>query len=126
MPINQKQIALRAAYKILSSLPVWVIRVDIAVSALSSAIYNTGHYSVRPRPVCLPPSCARSANNGHSRRSSCVLASLDLATRDARTVTDDSAYRLQQTCERSAAGALVWFFVRSQFGEELRRNGEAA
>jgi hypothetical protein len=23
-------------------------------------------------PVCLPPSCARSANNGHSRRSSCA------------------------------------------------------
>src|SRR5712692_4592283 len=51
----------------------WVIRVDIA-----------GHYHVRPRPVGLPPSRARSANNGHSCRSSCVLASLDLATRDAR------------------------------------------
>jgi hypothetical protein len=87
-----------------------VIRVDIAMSALSSAIHNTGHYHVRPRPVCLPPSCARSANKGHSRRSSCVLASLDLATRDARTVTNDSAYRLQQTCERSAAGVLGLVF----------------
>jgi hypothetical protein len=38
-------------------------------------------------------------------------------------VTNDSAYRLQQTCERSAAGVLVWFFVRSQFGEGLRSNG---
>jgi hypothetical protein len=76
---------------------IWVIRVDIARSALSSAIHNTGHYHVRPRPVCLSPSCARSAKNQHSRRSSCVLASLDLATRDARTVTNESAYRLQQT-----------------------------
>src|SRR6266487_6176826 len=75
------------------------IRIDIAMSALSSAIHSTGHYHVRPRPICLPLSCARSANNGHSRCSSCVLASLDLATRDARTVTNDSAYRLQQTCE---------------------------
>jgi hypothetical protein len=44
--------------------PLWVIRVHIAMSALSSAIHNTGHYHVRPRPVCLSPSCARSANNG--------------------------------------------------------------
>jgi hypothetical protein len=79
------------------------------MSALSSAIHSTGHYHVRPRPICLPLSCARSARNGHSRCSSCVLALLDLATRDARTVTNDSAYRLQQTCERSAAGVLVWF-----------------
>jgi len=49
---------------------LWVIRVDIAMSALSSAIHNIGHYH---------------ANNGHNRRSSCVLASLDLATRDAAT-----------------------------------------
>jgi len=66
---------------------LWVIRVDIAMSALSSAIHNIGHYH---------------ANNGHNRRSSCVLASLDLATRDARTVTNDAAYRLQQTCARSS------------------------
>jgi hypothetical protein len=72
-----------------------------------------------------PPSCARSANNGHSRRSSCVLASLDLATRDARTVTDDSTYRLQQTCERSAGRGVGLVFVRSQFGEGVRRDGEA-
>jgi hypothetical protein len=59
-----------------------VIRVDIGVSVLSSAIHNTGHYHGRPRPVCLPPSCARSANNWHSRRSPCVvLASLDLRRR---------------------------------------------
>ena len=94
------------------------------MSALSSAIHNTGHYHVRPRPVCLPPSCARSANNGRSRRSSCVLASIDLVTRDARAVSKNLAYRLQQTCERSAAEVLVWFFVRSQFDEGLRRNGE--
>jgi hypothetical protein len=29
----------------------WVIRVIIAMSALSSAIHNTGHYHVRPRPL---------------------------------------------------------------------------
>ena len=34
--------------------------------AALSAIHNTGHFHVRPRPVCLPPSCARSANNGHA------------------------------------------------------------
>jgi hypothetical protein len=58
--------------------PLWVMRDDIAMSALSSAIHNTGHYQVRPRPVCLPLSRAGSANNGHSRSSSCVLALLDL------------------------------------------------
>jgi hypothetical protein len=42
------------------------------MSALSSAIHNAGHYHVRPRPVCLSPSCARSANSEHSRRGSCV------------------------------------------------------
>ena len=47
---------------------LWVIRVDMAMSALSSAIDGTGHYHVRPRPVCLWPSCVRSANNGHNRR----------------------------------------------------------
>jgi hypothetical protein len=56
-----------------------VIRVDIAMSALSSAIHNTGHYHGRPRPVCLPPSCIRSANNGHRRCSSGVLTLVDLA-----------------------------------------------
>jgi hypothetical protein len=80
------------------------------MSALSSAIHNTGHYHVRPRPVCLSPSCARSANNGHGRRSSCALTSLDLAARYARGVTKDSAYRLQRTCAESAAGVLGLVF----------------
>jgi hypothetical protein len=64
-----------------------VIRVDIAMSAAWSAIHNTGHYHVRLRPVCLPPSCTRSANNGHSRRSSRIRASVDRATHDARSCT---------------------------------------
>jgi hypothetical protein len=51
------------------------------MSALSSAIHNTGHCHGRPRPVCLSRSCAQSANNGRSRRSSCDLASLDLRRR---------------------------------------------
>jgi hypothetical protein len=38
------------------------------------------------------------------------MASFDLATRDARTVTKDSAYRLQRTCERSVAGCWSGFF----------------
>src|SRR6266436_5116700 len=94
-------------------------------------VRSVGRYPQRrtlPRPTetrLLAAFLPRSANNGHSCRSSCVLASLDLATRDAPTVTNDSAYRLQQTCERSAAGVLVWFFVQSQFCEGLRRNDEA-
>src|SRR5260370_20030787 len=85
-------------------------RVDIAMSDLSSAIHNTGHYHVRPRPVCLSPSCARLANNGHGRRSSCALTSLELAARYARGVTKDSAYRLQRTCAESAAEVLGLVF----------------
>jgi hypothetical protein len=38
------------------------------MSALTSAIHNTRHYHVRPRPVCLSSSCTGSANNGHSSR----------------------------------------------------------
>lgn len=57
-----------------------VIRVDIAMSALSSAIRNTGHYHVRPRPLRLPPSCARSENNGHS----CQILSSILDRREER------------------------------------------
>ena len=91
------------------------------MSHLSSAIHNTGHYHARARPVCSSSSCARSANNGHSRRSSRVLASLNLATRDARAVTNESAYRLQRTCAESAAGMLCLVFVRSQFGAGQRR-----
>ncbi len=39
-------------------MTLWVIRVDIAMSALSSAIHNTGHYRVRPRAVGSSP-CER-------------------------------------------------------------------
>jgi hypothetical protein len=87
-----------------------IIRVDIAMSGLSSAIHNTGHYHVRPRPVGLPSSCARSANNGHSRCSSCVLTLLNLTTRNACAATKDWTYRLQRTCAESAAGVLGLVF----------------
>jgi len=35
--------------------------------------YNTGYCHVQPRPVCSSPSCARSANEGHSRFARCVV-----------------------------------------------------
>ncbi|SRR6266545_1552173 len=57
--------------------------IDIAISDLSSAIH--GHYDVRPRPVCLSSSCARSAKHRHCSCRSRALASVDLATRDGRT-----------------------------------------
>jgi hypothetical protein len=85
------------------------IRVDIAMSAISSAIHNTGHYHVRPRPVCLSRSCFRSAKNRHSR-SSCVLASLDLATRDTRAAAKEPASRLQRSCAEPAARVLGLIF----------------
>jgi hypothetical protein len=95
----------------------WSWRTSNTVSLGHSRLYcdvrslvrhlHTGQYHVRPRRVCLSPSCVRSANNGHSRRSSCVLASLDLATRDAGAVTKNSAYRrLQRTCTKLAPMAL--------------------
>jgi hypothetical protein len=83
---------------------LWVIRVDIVMSALSSAIHKSGHYHVRPRPRLLAVFLCRSANNGHSRCSSCVLASLDLATREARAVTKrfgiSTATNLRRICCR--------------------------
>src|ERR1700730_9827905 len=86
-------------------------------------IHNTGHYHVRPRGVCLVaflhPICERRARPPQLLR----LASLDLATRDARAITKDSAYRLQRTCAESAAGVPGPFFVRSKFGEGSRREG---
>jgi hypothetical protein len=80
------------------------------MSDLSSATDNTGHYHVRPRPVCLSSSCARSAKHRHCSCRSRALASVDLTTRDPRAVTKDSAYRLQRTCAESAAGVLGLVF----------------
>ena len=71
-------------------------------------------------PVCLPPSCARSAKNQHSRRSSCVPASLDLATCDARSVSKDSACRLRRTCAESAAGVPGLAFSDRSLAQERR------
>jgi hypothetical protein len=45
--------------------------------------HNSGHYHVRRRVGCLSPSCARSANNRHNGRSSCVQPSVDRVTPDA-------------------------------------------
>lgn len=52
---------------------VRVIRVDIAMSTLLSAIRDTRDNYVRPRAVCLSPSRVRSANDGppKSRRTGC-------------------------------------------------------
>jgi hypothetical protein len=50
--------------------------VDIAMSALSSAIHNTGHYHVRLRPVCLPPSACRASRGGSQARLVDVLSHL--------------------------------------------------
>ncbi len=78
-----------APTKLLNEVPPSVglgsIRFDIAMSALSSAIHNTARHYVQLRPVCLSPSCVQSANNGYSRDSSCVLASVDLARRDVNS-----------------------------------------
>ena len=76
------------------------------MSALSSAIHNTGHYHVQPRPACLSPCCARIANDRRNRGSSGVLASLDLVPRDAPTVDKDPAYRLHRIYAESARGVL--------------------
>jgi hypothetical protein len=43
---------------------VWVNRVDIAMSASSSAIHNTGHHHVRARPVSLSPACGKMQSTG--------------------------------------------------------------
>jgi hypothetical protein len=38
--------------KLAADRPFWVIRVDIAMPALSSAIHNTRTYNVGPGAVC--------------------------------------------------------------------------
>jgi len=78
-----------------------VIRVDMAMSALSSAIDGAGHYHVRPRPVCLWPSCVRSANNGHNRSSSGVPVSVDLAN-ITHARSSKSRYSRCNGCARAA------------------------
>src|SRR6266480_4920959 len=89
--------------------PVWVIGVDISMSALSSAIHNTGHL---PRPTetraCRPLAPDLQAT-GTALQFLC-LASLELTTPDARAVTKDSAYRSQRTCAESAAEVLSLAF----------------
>lgn len=83
-----------------------VIRVDIAMSALSSAILNTGHSRAGPRAVCLAPPCVRSANNWHGRRSSCVLPSVDLANMthgDRPNFGITAAMSLHEVCCPSAS-----------------------
>ena len=50
-------------------------RVDFAMSALASAVHNTGHYHVRLGPFCLAPSYARIAYDRRNRGSSGVLSS---------------------------------------------------
>jgi hypothetical protein len=63
----------------------WVIRDDIAMSALSSAIHNTRHYLVQPRPVLLVVFRHPIA----SRRSPCVLASVERPSSQADGLVPD-------------------------------------
>jgi hypothetical protein len=75
--------------------PLWVIRVDIAM--FRSLARYTQHPTL-PRPTetrlsvaFLLPICKEPAQPPQP----CVLASLDLATRDARAATKEPASRLQ-------------------------------
>ena len=102
--------------------PGWVIRVDLAVFALLSAIHNTGHYHVRPRAACLSSSCVRFAINRHSRRNSLRL---DLG----RSGEPDVPARPPKVCTTTATSLhrnccmCRLIFVRSQFGKAPRANG---
>ena len=100
----------------LAPRPQWVIRVDMAMSALSSAIDGTGHYHVRPRPVCLRPSCVRPANNGHNRRSSGVPVSVERAG-----IRQAAGYNLRYQARFSAANGLFDAANGQPFGLEARK-----
>ncbi|MFL6823527.1 MAG: hypothetical protein ACJ8FA_13245 [Xanthobacteraceae bacterium] len=65
------------------------------MSDLSSAIHNTGHYHVRPRPVCLPSSCARSAKAQILQLPSITPQTLKTFARQARRRmrTESGGYR---------------------------------
>jgi hypothetical protein len=63
------------------------------ISRPLSTIPDTTTSDREPSACRLP--CARSANNGARPPQLLRLASLDLATRDARAVTKDSAYKLR-------------------------------
>jgi hypothetical protein len=89
----------------------FVNRVDTAMSALLSAVYNTGHYHVQRRLVCVLSSCIRSTNNAQNRRSSDDLASMDLTTLDARAVSKDSTHRMEKHARNLLTGRVAWFFV---------------
>jgi hypothetical protein len=62
----------------LTPLLKWVIRVEIAMSALLSAVHITRFCHVQPMCDHFAPSCTRSANN-KLNRGTCVQASIDLA-----------------------------------------------
>jgi len=72
-------------------------RVDMAMSDLSSAIHNTGHYHVRPRPVLL---VAVLRPDLQTTGAAYVLASVDLAN----LTHVRPPKRLQRTCAESATG----------------------
>jgi hypothetical protein len=79
------------------------------MSDLSPAIHNIGHYHVRPRPVCLSPSCARSANNGHGRRSTCTwLRSIWRHVTHAR-LPKIRRIDCNELARNLLPGCLVWF-----------------
>jgi hypothetical protein len=80
----------------------------MAMSDLSSAIHNTGHYHVRPRPVLL---VAVLRPDLQTTGAAYVLASVDLVTRYARAVTKDSAYRLQRLSDQEIIQFSAFAFV---------------
>lgn len=61
-------------------------RVDIVISAHSSAIHHTGQCYVRPSLLLPVASVVRSANIGESHCNLCVLASVDLEEHDPESM----------------------------------------
>jgi hypothetical protein len=102
-----------------------VIRVDIAMSDLSSATDNTGHYtSDRDPSACRPPALDLQSTD------TAAAAPAPLLRSTWRHVTHVPAPKIRHIdCNKLARnllpGVLVWFFVRSQFGEGFRRNSKA-
>jgi hypothetical protein len=91
-----------------------------------SLVRNPQHRTL-PRPTqsrllvaFLRPICKQRARPPQLLR----LGSLDLATRDARAVTKIRRIDCNELARNLLSGCLFCFFVRSQFGEGSRRNGE--
>src|SRR5215468_2018777 len=81
------------------------------MSALLSAIHNTGNYRVRARPVCLSPCCVRSASNGQNQSSSLRRGVARLANMMHLRSPTKLAQRLQYVCTETAARPLRLVFA---------------